>query len=120
MRKFGTKICSRQNSVNENWHSWCFFDVSGVFWRIYCFFLGIVGVFLEYLVFFFWHSWCFLAYLVCFLAYLVFFGVFGVFLAYLVFCFAYMLFVWCTWCLVWCIWHTFITKDVQISLNKLC
>ena len=31
-----------------------------------------------------------------------------------------MLFVWCTWCLVWCIWHTFITKDVQISLNKLC
>ena len=60
------------------------------------------------------------------LEYLVFFCIFGVFwriwcfLAYLVFCFAYMLFVWCTWCLVWCIWHTFITKDVQISLNKLC
>ena len=93
-------------------HIWCFFCVFGVFF-------GIVGVF--------WRSWCFfgivgvfLAYLVYFLAYLVFFGVVGVFLVYLVFCFAYMLFVWRTWCLVGCIWHTFITKDVQISLKKLC
>ena len=74
------------------WHSWCFFGVVGVFF-------GIVGV-LWRIWCIFWRIWCFLA--------------------YLVFCFAYMLFVWCTWCLVWCIWHTFITKDVQISLNKLC
>ena len=78
--------------VGVFWRSWCFFGIVGVFWRIWCIF---------------WRIWCFLAYLVFFLAYLV-------------FCFAYMLFVWCTWCLVWCIWHTFITKDVQISLNKLC
>ena len=70
---------------------WSILEYLVFFLHIWCFF-GIVGVFLAYLVYF-WRIWCF-ALRKCFLV--------------------------ACWCLVWCIWHAFITKDVQISHNKLC
>ena len=67
VREFGTKIFSRQNSVNENLeyfgvfgvflHIWCFFGVFGVLLAYLVYFLGYL-VFFAYLVFF-WRIWCF-------------------------------------------------------------